>query len=116
MATLYEECSEIWCGSPAAKSIRYGIDVAEITETELSTMDGNDTEEPEIIQTPETSASSQQETPESDGSDEFLKPLAKKARQRREELSSLLSSRRNTKSTRKVAFQEKMLSFVKEDT
>ena len=75
-------------------------------------MYGNDTEEPEEMPTPETSASSQQETPESD---DFLEPLAKKVRQRSEELSSLLSSRRNAKSTRKVACQEQMLSFVKED-
>ena len=115
VATLYEECSEIWCGSPAAESIRYGIDAAEISETEISTMDGNDTEEPEEIPTPGTSASSQQETPETDGGDDFLELLGKKVRQRREELSSLLSSRRNAKSTRKVAFQEQMLSFVKED-
>ena len=36
-------------------------------------------------------------------------------RQRWEELSSLLSSGRNAKSTRKVAFQEQMLYFFKED-
>ena len=115
VATLYEECSEIWCGSPAAESIVNGIDTAEMNEAEIATMDANDTEESEGIPTPGTSASSQQETPESDGSDDFLEPLAKKVRQRREELSSLLNNRRNAKSTKKVAFQEQMLSFVKED-
>ena len=114
VATLYKECSKIWC-TPSAESSRYGIDAAETNETEISTMDGNDTEEPEEIPTPGTSASSLQERPESDGGDDFLEPLAKNVRQRREEVSSLISSRRNAKSTRKVAFQEQMLSFVTED-
>ena len=78
MATLYEECSEIWCGSPVAESIGNGIDTAEMSETEIATMGANDTEESEGMPTPGTSASSQQDTPESDGSDDFLEPLAEK--------------------------------------
>ena len=112
VSSLYEECSEIWSGSPAAESIAGGIETAlEIdSETEESAPAASEIES-------DLSSSSQEPDPEKShvSNDLVVEPLKKRMKLKKEELSNILKDRRNSKSTKKVAFQDQMISFVKED-
>lgn len=50
-----------------------------------------------------------------ESSEEFLKPLKKKMRKTRDELSATLKDRRNSRSIKKISLHDQMLNLSKED-
>ena len=118
VSSLYQECSEIWAGCPAATSIDGGFETTGVNnpandeeilaeenspievDSQGSSIAGNNEENIDYID---------EDSPIS------CEPLKKKMKLRREELANLLKDRRNSKSIKKTTFQEKILNFATEE-
>ena len=112
---MYDDCYEIWAGCPAAESLANGIETSGI-ETDSSNITCNSSLEENdqpSTSTPEVSFDISR-TVKSDG-DIDIEPLKNKMKSKREDLSKLLSDRRNSKTTKQISFQEQMLTLSKED-
>ena len=129
---LYDDCYEIWAGCPAAESISNGIETAsvnnvstighgELNEDESSESshaksshtESSQSESFDLEKANKDAASEGRQGDEEDTID--VEPLKKKMKTKRDDLSKVLSERRNCKSTKKISFQDQMLEFTKED-
>ncbi len=114
VCTLYDECYEIWGGSPAAESIAGGIETDLINnEKELMPTASDDGYEGnEDYGAEDTSL----ETLDMQMPQEDYEPLKKKVKTKREALSASLKERRNSKLVKHASFQEQILTITKEDS
>lgn len=114
VSTLYDECYEIWGGSPAAESIAGGIETDLINEKEnmpTTSDDGYEGNEDETGAEDTSLETLDMQMPQED-----YEPLKKKVKTKREALSASLKERRNSKLVKHASFQEQILSITKEDS
>ncbi len=120
---LYDKCTEIWSGCPAAESTVEGIETAEVSLVENVSLDESE-ETSSLLSTAGSPATGKEQVEPSEPTlgNEFekenytsIEPLRKNIKQQKEDLSNILKDRRNAKSTKKAAFQEQMTNLTKED-
>ena len=118
--SLYEECLEIWAGSPSAECVNGGIESATINNANEEKENGDKryVMSNSLSETDSVENASQETSTEDTSSfdqEDYVEPIAKKMKVTREALMTKLQKQRNSRSIKKIALQEQMSNYIRED-
>ena len=108
VGSLFEECNEIWAGSPAVEKLDGGLETASVNRDSFPSTYSDSP----LGQGSESPTSSQ----ETDYNDAIIAPMKMKMKRKKEELLETLNERRHAKCTKQAPAQEQLLSLAKEDS
>ena len=105
VGALFNECYEIWSGSPGVEALNIGLENSMINER------SEDSSSLENEDSPCGHRSKAQSTHEEDGAscDSLVEPIKNKMKRRRNDLLESLEERRHAKCTKQVSVQEQMV-------
>ena len=112
VGALFNECYEIWSGSPAVEALNIGLETSMINER------SEDTSSLENEDSPCRHRSEAQSTHEEDGAscDSLVESIKNKMKRRRHDLLESLEERLLAKCTKQVSVQKQMVSLVNEES
>lgn len=122
--TLYDECCELWAGSPAAESIAGSLETSNINLAEEK--DGDATNKVTENKLGDDQPSPQSKSHEgsnkssfeiiSVSSEDMLEPLKKMIKEDTSAFMSKLREQRNGRSTKQIFVQEQLLTHIKNES